>query len=374
MGPRLPRQRERSRAGDADDRVPQALDAADKRGAVEAPRFIRWPRADPDRLADVSGARRARPRHVRRAGRGGAPRPRARGRSRGARLARGREAAAISSSRAERLRARRPDVVYAHFLVPSGLIAALGTRAPLVVTAHGRDVRNIGWLPGIRRRDGVRRATRGDRDLRLRVPAPRARDEAAGGAREDGGRVERRRPRAVHGRAGAERAAALPLRRRARGAQERRPARGRVRAARRGHAHVRRRRPAARAARRPRAACACSGRVPHDDVPTLARRGARALPAEPDRAARPGAPRGARVRPLGRRDADRRPAGVRAAGRRRPRRPARRRRARGRARARRRRSRVRTRRRVRPPRRTTSGTQAARIEAILSRAAAGRRA
>ena len=39
--------------------------------------------------------------------------------------------------------------MYAHFLVPSGLIAALGTRAPLVVTAHGRDVRNIGWLPGI---------------------------------------------------------------------------------------------------------------------------------------------------------------------------------------------------------------------------------
>jgi glycosyltransferase involved in cell wall biosynthesis len=43
----------------------------------------------------------------------------------------------------------RPDVVYAHFLVPTGLIAALGGRAPLVVTAHGRDVRNIGWLPGI---------------------------------------------------------------------------------------------------------------------------------------------------------------------------------------------------------------------------------
>jgi glycosyltransferase involved in cell wall biosynthesis len=47
------------------------------------------------------------------------------------------------------VRARRPDVVYAHFLVPSGLIAALGARAPLVVTAHGRDVRNIGWRPGI---------------------------------------------------------------------------------------------------------------------------------------------------------------------------------------------------------------------------------
>jgi glycosyltransferase involved in cell wall biosynthesis len=47
------------------------------------------------------------------------------------------------------LRSARPDVVYAHFLVPSGLIAALGARAPLVVTAHGRDVRNIGELPGI---------------------------------------------------------------------------------------------------------------------------------------------------------------------------------------------------------------------------------
>jgi glycosyltransferase involved in cell wall biosynthesis len=44
--------------------------------------------------------------------------------------------------------ARRPDVVYAHFLVPSGLIAAQ-VRAPLVVTAHGRDVRNVGAIPGI---------------------------------------------------------------------------------------------------------------------------------------------------------------------------------------------------------------------------------
>jgi glycosyltransferase involved in cell wall biosynthesis len=47
------------------------------------------------------------------------------------------------------LRAARPDVVYAHFLVPSGLIAALASRAPLVVTAHGRDVRNVGAIPGI---------------------------------------------------------------------------------------------------------------------------------------------------------------------------------------------------------------------------------
>ena len=44
----------------------------------------------------------------------------------------------------------RPNVVYAHFLVPAGLIAAVAGRAPLVVTAHGRDVRNIGQIPGIR--------------------------------------------------------------------------------------------------------------------------------------------------------------------------------------------------------------------------------
>ncbi len=43
----------------------------------------------------------------------------------------------------------RPEVVYAHFLVPTGLSAALFGRAPLVVTAHGRDVRNIGAYPGI---------------------------------------------------------------------------------------------------------------------------------------------------------------------------------------------------------------------------------
>jgi glycosyltransferase involved in cell wall biosynthesis len=42
-----------------------------------------------------------------------------------------------------------PDVVYAHFLVPTGFIAGLASRAPLVVTAHGRDVRNVGALRGI---------------------------------------------------------------------------------------------------------------------------------------------------------------------------------------------------------------------------------
>jgi glycosyltransferase involved in cell wall biosynthesis len=44
----------------------------------------------------------------------------------------------------------RPDVVYAHFLVPSGLAAALAAPdVPLVLTAHGRDVRNVGAIPGV---------------------------------------------------------------------------------------------------------------------------------------------------------------------------------------------------------------------------------
>src|SRR4051794_40175579 len=45
--------------------------------------------------------------------------------------------------------AARPAAVYAHFLVPSGLMAAGAGRAPLVVTAPGRDVRNVGELPGV---------------------------------------------------------------------------------------------------------------------------------------------------------------------------------------------------------------------------------
>src|SRR5881396_3571063 len=41
-----------------------------------------------------------------------------------------------------------PDVVWAHFLVPAGLFAA-AVDAPLVVTAHGRDVRNVAAVPGV---------------------------------------------------------------------------------------------------------------------------------------------------------------------------------------------------------------------------------
>jgi glycosyltransferase involved in cell wall biosynthesis len=55
----------------------------------------------------------------------------------------------------------RPDVVYAHFLVPTGLVAGLAADAPLVVTAHGADVRNVGRVPGLTRatRWVVHRAT-----------------------------------------------------------------------------------------------------------------------------------------------------------------------------------------------------------------------
>jgi glycosyltransferase involved in cell wall biosynthesis len=57
----------------------------------------------------------------------------------------------LTLARRARAAARRfrPDLVYAHFLVPSGLVAGLAGRAPLVVTAHGRDVRNVGAVPGI---------------------------------------------------------------------------------------------------------------------------------------------------------------------------------------------------------------------------------
>ena len=47
----------------------------------------------------------------------------------------------------------RPDVVYAHFLFPTGLsalLAARAARAPLVVTAHGQDVANLTEYPFVR--------------------------------------------------------------------------------------------------------------------------------------------------------------------------------------------------------------------------------
>jgi glycosyltransferase involved in cell wall biosynthesis len=80
----------------------------------------------------------------------------------------------------------RPDVVYAHFLVPTGLLAGLASRTPLVVTAHGQDVANVGSIPGVRAATTavVRRATAvvavSDylrRELESKVPAARGKTQ-----------------------------------------------------------------------------------------------------------------------------------------------------------------------------------------------------
>ena len=95
--------------------------------------------------------------------------------------------------------AARPDVVWAHFLVPSGLIAA-SVDAPLVVTAHGRDVRNVGSLPGVAAltRRVVRRATTviavSDylrRELETKLPEARGKTEVV----DSGVDLERFAPR-----------------------------------------------------------------------------------------------------------------------------------------------------------------------------------
>jgi glycosyltransferase involved in cell wall biosynthesis len=81
--------------------------------------------------------------------------------------------------------AAQPDVVWAHFLVPAGLIAS-SVDAPLVVTAHGRDVRNVGAIPGVAAltRKVVRRASTViavseylRRELETKVPEARGKTE-----------------------------------------------------------------------------------------------------------------------------------------------------------------------------------------------------
>ena len=78
-----------------------------------------------------------------------------------------------------------PDVLYAHFLVPAGFAAALASRAPLVVTAHGQDVANIGRGSA----SGAHPAGRPPRrrgGRRLRLAARRARGKVP----EASGKVE----------------------------------------------------------------------------------------------------------------------------------------------------------------------------------------
>ena len=88
--------------------------------------------------------------------------------------------------------------------MPSGLIAA-SVDAPLVVTAHGRDVRNVGSLPGVAAltRRVVRRASTviavSDylrRELELKLPEARGKTEVV----DSGVDLERFAPAARDGR------------------------------------------------------------------------------------------------------------------------------------------------------------------------------
>jgi glycosyltransferase involved in cell wall biosynthesis len=111
--------------------------------------------------------------------------------------------AALAGRAVAAARRFRPDVVYAHYLVPAGAAAALAAAAagtPLVVTAHGRDVRNVGVVRGVAAltRAVVRRATTviavSDylrRDLLARIPEAAGRVEVVSAGVD----LERFRPR-----------------------------------------------------------------------------------------------------------------------------------------------------------------------------------
>ena len=183
----------------------------------------------------------------------------------------------------------RPDVVYAHFLVPTGFTAAVATRAPLVVTAHGRDVRNIGAYPGIEAatRFVVRRASAliavSDylrRELELKIPEAKGKTHVV----DCGVDLELwprcRRPE-WRERAG------LRLRGQPDRAEERRSARRGLRAPGAGPTRLRGRRPAAFAAR---GAAGRGGRGPRAARPrsraTSRRRTCSASPRRSSRSAR----------------------------------------------------------------------------------------
>ncbi|HST26531.1 MAG TPA: glycosyltransferase [Gaiellaceae bacterium] len=94
--------------------------------------------------------------------------------------------ATLAARTVREARSFRPDVVYAHFLVPAGLIAALSSRAPLVVTGHGQDVRNVGAIPGVaaatryvvgRARTVIVVSDYLRRELEAKIPAARGKTE-----------------------------------------------------------------------------------------------------------------------------------------------------------------------------------------------------
>ena len=273
----------------------------------------------------------------------------------------------------------RPDVVYAHFLVPAGLLAAVETARPARRHRPRPGRRERAAQTRRSRRDTRRRPARRLRRRRLGVApaAPRSRScpERSGKTHviDCGVDLDRFAPRAqaeARARVGWQpEGTGLPLRRLADRAQERAAARARVRAARRGRARLRRRRPAATGARGTRRGSGSPEPSPHEQVAGLGRSGRRRLPAEPRRAVRSRDARGDGRRPAGRRDPGRRAAGVRPARSGRDRRPRGRRGSRRGARPRQRRCRGRTTRAARQPPHTSLDTQAARIEELLVRAA-----
>ncbi len=166
----------------------------------------------------------------------------------------------VRLAREARAAARRfsPDVVFAHFLFPSGAAGALAARAadaPLVVMAHGQDVANLGHIPGVtaatrwvlRRSSAAIANSRWLADrLVQRIPAAEPKIEIADcGVDLDAFSprpAAEARQRARLGRRGT----GLPLRRLADRAEERGAARGRVRLAGAGTTRLRRRRAASR--------------------------------------------------------------------------------------------------------------------------------
>ena len=217
---------------------------------------------------------------------------------------------------ADARRRAQPDVVYAHFLVPAGLIAALAAPAPLVVTAHGRTSRTSARS----RASARRRASSSAAPPRVIAVSDYLRRELEAKIAEARGKTEvdrlRRRPRAfpaARARAPGGPPAFLCIGSLTERKNVLRLARaferlgegtltfvgdGPLRAAARGRArHV-----------------ASPARVPHDASRGFLAASRRPLPAVARRAVRPVDARGAGLRTHGRGDAGRRPAGVRPAG------------------------------------------------------------
>ena len=156
--------------------------------------------AHPARLADVSGAARSGPRRLRRVR--WSARCASVGTTSSSPCSTGAAAAsfATSSSRGACAGRRSPTSSTRTSSSRTGLIASR-VDAPLVVTAHGRDVRNVGAIPGVAALTRRVVDARVLRDRRVGLPAPRARGEGAGGARQDARRRLGRRPRALPSRA-----------------------------------------------------------------------------------------------------------------------------------------------------------------------------